>query len=43
MQGLTNEEEDMFSIGIITLLEENISLLSVGVSEIISTKESNSK
>jgi len=49
MEGLTNEKEDLtfeielelFSIGIITLSEETIPWLNVGVSEIRSTKESN--
>jgi hypothetical protein len=49
MERLTNEEEDLiferkpslFSIGTITLLEEIISLLNVGVSEIKSTEKSN--
>jgi hypothetical protein len=51
MRTLTNEEEDLifetkpklFSIGIITLSKETVSLLSVGISEIRSNKESNSK
>jgi glycerol-3-phosphate responsive antiterminator len=42
MEGLTNEEEDLtfetkpklFSIGTITILDETISLLTIGVSEI---------
>jgi hypothetical protein len=48
MEGLTYEKEDLtfemelelFSIGTITLSEETISWLNVGVSKIISTKES---
>jgi hypothetical protein len=51
MEGLTDEKEDLtseigpklFSIGTITLSEEIISWLNVGVSEIRSTKESNPK
>jgi hypothetical protein len=51
MRRLTNEEEDLifeakpklFSIGIITLSKEIISLLSVGVLVIRSTEEYNSK
>jgi hypothetical protein len=51
MEGLTNEKEDLtfeiepklFSIGTITLSEETISWLNVGVSEIRSTKESDPK
>jgi hypothetical protein len=51
MQRLTDEEEDLifetklelFSIGTITLLEETISLLSVGVSKIKSTQDFDSK
>jgi hypothetical protein len=51
MQRLTNEEEDLifetelelFSIGTITLSEEMVSLLSVGVSKIRSTEEFHSK
>jgi len=51
MEGLTNEEEDMifetkpklFSIGIIILSEEIISLLNVGMLEIRSIEESNPK
>jgi hypothetical protein len=51
MEGLTNEEEDLifeiepklFSIGTITLLEEMVSLLSVGVSKIRSIEEFNPK
>ncbi len=47
MEGLTNEEENLifeiepklFSIGTITLLEKIVLLLSVGMSEIKSTKE----
>jgi hypothetical protein len=51
MEGLTNEDEDttvetkpkLFSIGIIILLEEIISLLNVGMLKIKSIKESNPK
>ncbi len=51
MERLIDEEEDLifetkpklFSIGIITLSKETISLLNVGVSKIRSTKESNPK
>jgi len=51
MQRLTDEEEDLifetklelFSIGTITLLQETISLLSVGVSKIKSTQDFDSK
>jgi hypothetical protein len=51
MDGLINEEEDMifetkpklFSIGILILLEEIISLLNVGMLEIKSIEESNPK
>jgi hypothetical protein len=51
MQRLIDEEEDLifeielelFSIGTITLLEETISLLSVGVSKIKSTQDFDSK
>ncbi len=47
MEGLTYEEEDLifetkpklFSIGTITLLEKIVSLLSLGMSKIRSTKE----
>ncbi len=51
MQRLTDEEEDLifetelelFSIGTITLLEETVSLLSVGVSKIKSIEDFDSK
>jgi len=51
MQRLTYVEEDLifeielelFSIGTVTLLEETISLLSVGVSKIKSTEDFDSK
>jgi hypothetical protein len=51
MQGLTYEEEDLIfetepellSIGTITFSEETLSLLNIGVLEIESTKEFDSK
>jgi len=51
MEGLTNDEEDLIFetelklllIGTITLLEETVSLSSVGVSEIISIQEYDQK
>jgi hypothetical protein len=51
LEGLTNEMEDLifetepqfFSIGSITILDETVSLLNVGVSKNRKTKESNPK